>query len=117
MPERRRRDEADEPGKDARDDDDAEQDARDYVHSPDQFEHPDAGVGTDTQEGRVAEAEIAGQAEEDVEPDGEDAEDHEALHQVGVARVELRQPGMPGRERVQEERGQHRQSGRRSAAG
>ena len=38
----------------------------------------------------MPEAEIAGQAEEDVEADGEDAEDHEALQQVRVAGVELR---------------------------
>ena len=38
----------------------------------------------------MSEAEVSGQAEQDVEPDGEDAEDHQTLHQVGIARVELR---------------------------
>ncbi len=37
----------------------------------------------------MTEREVAGQAEQDVEPDREDPEDHKALHQIRVARIEL----------------------------
>ena len=35
--------------------------------------------------------EITGQSKQDVEPNGEDAKNHEALHQIRISRVELRQ--------------------------
>ena len=57
----------------------------------------------------MAEAEISGQAEKDVEADGEDAEDHQFLQQVGIAPVELRQTAGFG-ERVQQKRGEDQQA-------
>ena len=72
------RDEADHQGKDARNHDRQRQTPDDVVIQ--QLVHPDHGIGTDPEKGRMAKAEIAGQAEQDVEPDGEDAEDHKALH-------------------------------------
>ncbi len=100
------RDEPDQQGEQARNDD-RQPDARQDIVAQ-QFEHPDAGIAADAEEGRMAERQIAGQAEQDVETDGEDSEDHEPLHQVRIARVELRH-GRVGRKRVQQERCQHRQ--------
>ncbi len=56
----------------------------------------------------MTEAEVARESEQDVEADGEDAEDHEPLHQVRVARIELREAGIY-RKRVQQDRRQHGQ--------
>ena len=37
----------------------------------------------------MSERQIAGEAEEDIEADGKDPEDHEPLHEVRIAGVEL----------------------------
>mmetsp|Transcript_1353 Transcript_1353/g.2681 ORF Transcript_1353/g.2681 Transcript_1353/m.2681 type:complete len:372 (-) Transcript_1353:2574-3689(-) len=74
---------------------------RDDVHRQ-QFHHPDPGVGADPQKRRMTEGEVAREPEEDVVADREDAEDHQFLHQVRIARVELRHANVV-RERVQDE--------------
>mmetsp|Transcript_23278 Transcript_23278/g.40216 ORF Transcript_23278/g.40216 Transcript_23278/m.40216 type:complete len:543 (-) Transcript_23278:1165-2793(-) len=51
----------------------------------------------------MSKGKIAGQAKEDVEANGKDPKDHETLHQVGIARVELRHARALG-EGVQDER-------------
>jgi hypothetical protein len=45
-------------------------------------------VRPDADEGGVAERQVAGQAEQDVEADGEDAEDRELLQEVRIGRAE-----------------------------
>ena len=79
--------------------------SRDHVRC-EQLHHPDRGVGADTEECGVSEAEVACQAEQDVKPDCEDPEDHETLHQVGIARIELGE-ARAFREGVKDERCEH----------
>ena len=47
----------------------------------------------------MTKGQIPGEAKEDVKPDGKNPKDHKALHQVGIARIELRQTAV-GREGV-----------------
>ena len=87
MPERRRLTIADEQREERREDDAPRRCAGMDVHG-EELERPDRGIGADAEEGGVAEGEIAGQAEQDVEADGEDAEDAEFLHQGGIGRAD-----------------------------
>ncbi len=57
----------------------------------------------------MAEGQVSGQPEQNVEADGEDAEDRKTLHQVRVARVELGQRRV-FRKGLQEDRRQQRQA-------
>ena len=50
----------------------------------------------------MAEGEVSGEAEKDVEADREDPEDCKALHQVRISGIELRQRGV-FRERLQQD--------------
>ena len=84
-----------------------EQDAGQDVHRQ-QFEHPDGRIAADAEEGGMTEGEISGQAEQDVEADREDREDRDALHQVGIARVELGH-GRAFGEGVEQDRGGERE--------
>ncbi len=72
-------------------------DCRDHIHGQ-QLHHPDCRVGANSEERCVTKGEVTSQPEQDVEADGEDPEDHETLHQVRIAGVELRQaPSQRGR--------------------
>ena len=53
--------------------------------------HPHDRIGPHAEKDRVPETEIAGEPEQEIEADREDAVDREPLHQVGIARVELRE--------------------------
>ena len=98
------RDVADAEREQARDDH-RERQAPDHV-VVEQLVHPDHGVGADPEKGGVAEGEVAGEAEQDVEPDREDAEDRDPLHEVRVAGVEGREAGALG-EGLQDDRREH----------
>ena len=56
---------------------------RNHVHCQ-QFESPDRGIGADAEKGGMAKGQVAGQAEQDVKPDRENAEDGELLQKVRV---------------------------------
>ena len=61
-----------------------------------ELEDPHGRVRAHPQKGSVTEGQVPGQTEQDVEADGEDAEDGETLHQVRVAGVEGREAGALG---------------------
>ena len=73
--------------------DDRQCQCRHHVHG-EQLERPDRRIGADPDECGVAEGQVSGQAEQDVEADGEDPEDRELLQKVGIGRAEwLQCPG------------------------
>jgi hypothetical protein len=78
---------------------DRQNDRRHDVHGQ-QLERPHRHIGADADEGGVSEGQVAGQAEQDVEADREDAEDRELLQQVGIGRAHRLQSRIQGRIRT-----------------